>query len=43
MKPITVATALELGRVTPQTLIDTSPGSYQLDRSTVPTRTTTAR
>ena len=35
MKPITVATALELGRVTPQTLINTSPGSYQLDRYTV--------
>ena len=35
MKPITVATALDLGRVTPQTLINTSPGSYQLDRYTV--------
>ncbi len=35
MKPITVATALELGRVTPQTLIATAPGSYQLDKFTV--------
>ena len=35
MKPITVATALELGRVTPQTVIQTGPGSYQLDKFTV--------
>ncbi len=26
MKPITVATALQLGRITPQTVIDTNPG-----------------
>ncbi|MGB3069507.1 MAG: penicillin-binding protein 2 [Ottowia sp.] len=35
MKPITVAMALEAGRVTPQTVINTSPGSYQLDRFTI--------
>ena len=35
MKPITVAIALEAGRVTPQTMINTSPGSYQLDRFTI--------
>jgi cell division protein FtsI (penicillin-binding protein 3) len=35
MKPITVATALEAGRVTPQTVIHTAPGSYQLDRFTI--------
>lgn len=35
MKPITVAIALEAGRVTPQTVIQTAPGSYQLDRFTV--------
>ncbi|HMN21267.1 MAG TPA: penicillin-binding protein 2 [Ottowia sp.] len=35
MKPITAAIALELGRVTPQTLIQTGPGRYQLDRYTV--------
>ena len=34
MKPITVGIALEAGRVTPQTMINTSPGSYQLDRFT---------
>ncbi|MBY4595667.1 penicillin-binding protein 2 [bacterium BD-1] len=35
IKPITVAMALEAGRVTPQTIISTSPGSYQLDRFTI--------
>jgi len=32
MKPITVGTALELGRVTPQTKIDTGAGNYQFGR-----------
>lgn len=35
MKPITAAIALELGRVTPQTVIQTGPGHYKLDRFTV--------
>jgi len=35
MKPITVAMALEAGKVTPQTLIATAPGSYQLDKFTI--------
>ena len=35
MKPITIGTALELGRVTPQTKIDTRPGSYQLAGFTI--------
>ena len=35
MKPITVAIALELGRVTPQTLVDTSPGRYTVTGSTI--------
>jgi len=35
MKPITVGTALELGRVTPLTKIDTSPGHYQINRFTI--------
>ena len=35
MKPITVAMALEAGRVKPQTVINTAPGSYQLDRFTI--------
>lgn len=35
MKPITVAIALQAGRVTPQTVIQTAPGSYQLDRFTI--------
>jgi cell division protein FtsI (penicillin-binding protein 3) len=35
MKPITVATALDLGRVTPMTIIDTRPGRYQLGRFTI--------
>ena len=35
MKPITVAMALEAGKVTPQTLIATGPGSYKLDKFTI--------
>ncbi|MEP6823505.1 MAG: penicillin-binding protein 2 [Ramlibacter sp.] len=35
MKPITVAMALEAGRVTPQTLVDTSPGKYKLGGFTI--------
>ncbi len=35
IKPITVAMALEAGRVTPRTVINTAPGSYQLDRFTI--------
>lgn len=35
MKPVTVAMALEAGKVTPQTLINTSPGSYKLDKFTI--------
>jgi cell division protein FtsI (penicillin-binding protein 3) len=35
MKPITVATALELGRVKPSTLIDTSPGRIVVTGSTI--------
>lgn len=35
MKPITVAMALEAGRVTPQTQIATAPGTYQLDKFTI--------
>ena len=35
MKPITVGMALEAGRVKPQTLIDTSPGRYQLGGFTI--------
>lgn len=35
MKPITVAMALEAGKVTPQTVIATAPGSYQLNRFTI--------
>jgi cell division protein FtsI (penicillin-binding protein 3) len=35
MKPITVAMALEAGRVTPQTLIETSPGRYQIGGFTI--------
>jgi len=35
MKPVTVAIALDAGRVTPHTVIDTSPGSYQLDKFTI--------
>ena len=35
MKPITIAMALEAGRVKPQTVIDTSPGRYQLGGFTI--------
>ncbi|MDO5623892.1 MAG: penicillin-binding protein 2 [Pseudomonadota bacterium] len=35
MKPITVAMALEAGKVTPQTPIATAPGHYQLDKFTI--------
>ena len=35
MKPVTVAMALEAGRVKPQTLIDTSPGRYQIGGFTI--------
>ena len=35
MKPITVATALEAGRIKPQTIIETSPGRYSLGGFTI--------
>jgi len=35
MKPITVAMALRDGKVTPKTIIDTSPGSYQMGGFTI--------
>ena len=35
MKPVTVAMALETGKVTPQTLIATAPGTYKLDKFTI--------
>ncbi|MBV8621374.1 MAG: penicillin-binding protein 2 [Curvibacter sp.] len=35
MKPITVATALQLGRITPQTIIDTNPGRINVTGMTV--------
>lgn len=35
MKPITVAMALEAGRITPQTTIDTSPGRFSLGGFTI--------
>ncbi|MDR7380176.1 cell division protein FtsI (penicillin-binding protein 3) [Rhodoferax ferrireducens] len=35
MKPITVAMALEAGRITPQTLVDTSPGRLTITGSTI--------
>lgn len=35
MKPITIAMALEAGRVKPQTIIETSPGRYQLGGFTI--------
>ncbi|MEH3086180.1 MAG: penicillin-binding protein 2 [Xylophilus ampelinus] len=35
MKPITAAIALQLGRVTPNTIIDTSPGRYTVTGSTI--------
>ena len=35
MKPFTIGLALETGRVTPQTLIDTGPGKYTITGSTI--------
>lgn len=35
MKPITVGMALEAGRITPQTIIDTSPGRLTITGSTI--------
>ena len=35
MKPITVAMALEAGRITPQTLVETGPGKYKLGGFTI--------
>ncbi|BBO60289.1 penicillin-binding protein 2 [Mycoavidus sp. B2-EB] len=35
MKPLTLARALDLKRVTPTTLIDTAPGRYKLDHATI--------
>jgi len=35
MKPITIGMALQAGRITPQTVIDTSPGRYQLGGFTI--------
>ncbi|HEX5784716.1 MAG TPA: penicillin-binding protein 2 [Burkholderiaceae bacterium] len=35
MKPITVAMALEAGRITPQTIVDTSPGRYSMGGFTI--------
>ena len=35
MKPVTVAMALEAGRVKPQTLIDTNPGRFQIGGFTI--------
>lgn len=35
MKPITVAMALEAGKVTPHTVIPTAPGTYKLDKFTI--------
>jgi cell division protein FtsI (penicillin-binding protein 3) len=35
MKPITVATALQLGRITPQTVIDTNPGRITVSGATI--------
>ena len=35
MKPITIAMALEAGRVSPQSLIDTAPGRYQIGGFTI--------
>ena len=35
MKPITIATAMELGRVKPSTLIDTAPGRLTITGSTI--------
>ncbi len=36
MKPVTVMAALESGRYTPHTLIDTNPGYIQIGRKTLP-------
>jgi cell division protein FtsI (penicillin-binding protein 3) len=35
MKPITAAMGMEAGRITPQTVINTAPGNYQLGRFTI--------
>ena len=35
MKPITIAMALEAGRVTPQTLVDTAPGRFNIGGFTI--------
>ncbi|MFT3718145.1 peptidoglycan D,D-transpeptidase FtsI family protein [Pseudorhodoferax sp.] len=35
MKPITIATALEAGRVTPQTIVETGPGRFQIGGFTI--------
>ena len=35
MKPITVSMALDAGKVTPQTIIDTRPGAYQFGKFTI--------
>jgi cell division protein FtsI (penicillin-binding protein 3) len=35
MKPVTIAVALEAGKVTPQTVINTSSGTYKLNRFTI--------
>ena len=35
MKPITIGMALQAGRITPQTVIDTSPGRYQMGGFTI--------
>ncbi|TAN10120.1 MAG: penicillin-binding protein 2 [Burkholderiaceae bacterium] len=35
IKPFTIAMALQAGKVTPTTLIQTAPGSYKLDRFTI--------
>ncbi len=35
MKPVTAAMSLETGRVTPRTVIDTSPGTYRLGTFTI--------
>ncbi|MGJ7526736.1 peptidoglycan D,D-transpeptidase FtsI family protein [Variovorax sp. GB1P17] len=35
MKPITIATALQLGRVTPKTIIDTNPGRITVTGATI--------
>lgn len=35
MKPVTIGTALQLGRVTPQTIIDTNPGHITISGATI--------